>query len=122
MSLSLSHTLSQFARADEGVRPYMCFARIASINPGIVYSAASICTGNPSSRRVADVIGPIEANWIVWGGLAVNENGSFPRMPSSATKFLTVEELVKVTMCGLRLGFFITASNRFRDDTGITVS
>src|SRR5271156_472523 len=35
---------------------------IALIKPGIVYSLASMSTGRPSSRRVDEVTGPIEAN------------------------------------------------------------
>ena len=34
---------------------------IAFTSPGMVYSSASICTGNPNSRSVADVTGPIDA-------------------------------------------------------------
>jgi len=39
---------------------------IAATSPGIVYSRASISTGSPNSRRVADVTGPMDAVCTPW--------------------------------------------------------
>src|SRR6266567_4564890 len=61
----------------------------------------------------------------VFRGFNVHRNTkveSRPRPPSSATKFLTVEELVKVTTSGLRFELFMTARNRLFDEAGTTVS
>src|SRR5690242_17571745 len=94
-----------------------CHLIMALMSPEIVYSAASICTGRPSSRSVVDVIGPIDANWIAlsiaWGGPALSEVEWGPRPPSRVTKFRTVEELVNVITFGQRLGSFINARSFF---------
>ena len=41
---------------------YRSDLEMALISPGIVYSAASMSTGNPNSRRVDEVTGPMEAS------------------------------------------------------------
>ena len=55
----------------------------------MVYSFASISAPSPNSARVAEVTGPMEASVISFltGGEI---------FPASATKFFTVDELVKV--------------------------
>jgi hypothetical protein len=66
-----------------------CALAMAAISPGIVYSFASMSTGKPSSRRVAEVTGPMEAK----------RGRGRPRhtfLPNRARKFLAVEELVNV--------------------------
>jgi len=47
--------------ADGALRMRSRFATIAATSPEIVYSLASRSTGNPNSRRVADVTGPMDA-------------------------------------------------------------
>ena len=66
---------------------------IAAISPGIVNSFASMSTPSPSSHSVEEVTGPMDANRIP-SNLRVAR--AFLRA-TSATKFLTVEELVNVT-------------------------
>ena len=68
---------------------------IAAIRPGIVNCFAVRCGCRSNSRNVADVIGPIEANLT-----ACSLRLCAVRLPSKATKFLTVDELVKVTDSG----------------------
>src|ERR1035441_5584678 len=104
---------------------------IARISPPIVNSRASIATGICNSRSVAEVTGPIEANWMplnesaltlrrsVWGrGFAPSERGGAPLPHNNSAKFLAVEELVKVTTCGRRAALFISARRRTRDFLG----
>src|SRR6185437_3601871 len=79
------------------VRRYRSRRAMALIRPGIVYSAASMSTGKPTARRVDEVIGPMEANRTRSVSLPIWTRATRPRLSaSSATKFLTVEELVKV--------------------------
>ena len=59
-------------------------------------------------------MGRVRGGGFVWGGRL--------RPPSSATKFLTVEELVKVITCGLCAGSFITDCSFFFEASGTTVS
>ncbi len=65
--------------------------RIACTNPPIVNSRAWTVTGMPSRRAVALVMGPMEATFTPSSAAA----------PATATKFCTVEELVKVIQSGL---------------------
>src|SRR5580658_1236399 len=97
---------------------------MALIRPGIVYSLASMSTERPSSRRVDDVTGPIEAKRISSNALGFRGRGRPRHMffPRRATKFLTVDELVNVITWGLRFGSFRLARSFVRDDCGITVS
>src|ERR1700683_3023818 len=81
---------------------------MASTKPGIVNSRAEICTCNPSSRKVEDVTGPIEASRTP-ARFVLYE-------PSRATKLRTVEELVNVTTCGDRRGFFSALCKSVRED------
>jgi hypothetical protein len=72
-------------------------------------------TGKPSSFRVAEVTGPIDANLIpslALGGI----------LPASIRKFLTVDELVNVTTFGRFSELFRSARSRERDFAGTTVS
>src|ERR1700731_3550108 len=97
----------------------------------MVYGFASICTGKPSASSVAEVTGPIEANWTP--SIHVGRGPPRPRdrgsrtiawselPPSSATKLRTVEELVNVITLG-RLEFLSAARSREREDRGTTVS
>src|ERR1035441_6145662 len=115
---------------------------IARISPPIVNSRASIATGICNSRSVAEVTGPIEANWMplnesaltlgrsVWGRggacpersrRAPSERGGAQLPHNNSAKFLAVEELVKVTTCGRRAALFISARRRTRDFSGATV-
>ena len=95
---------------------------IALIRPGMVYSLASMSTGRPSSRRVDEVTGPIEAKRRSSDGLDFRGLGRHVFFPSRATKFLTVDELVNVMTWGLRFGFFKITRSLVREDCGITVS
>ena len=91
---------------------------IAFTRPGIVYSFASMFTGRPSSRRVDDVTGPIDAKRMPSIRFAFRGRGR-PRhvfFPSRATKFLTVDELVNVMTCGLCFASFRMARSFVRDD------
>src|ERR1700734_1976434 len=100
---------------------------MAFTNPGMVNSFAAMSTRKPSSRKVAEVIGPMEAHRIA-SRLATGTPflASFARngdlAPNKATKFRTVEELVNVTTCGRRCGFRNTLRSRVREDCGTTVS
>src|SRR5258707_4484319 len=96
----------------------------------MVYCFASICTGKPSSCNVAEVTGPIEANWML--SIHVWCRPPHPRdrrsrtdawselPPSSATKLRTVEELVNVITLGRR-ELLSAACSREREDRGTTV-
>src|SRR5580700_6014247 len=110
-------------RRQPGQRPGSTRAdTIALISPGIVYSFASTSTGRPSSRRVDEVMGPIEARRTPSSGLAFRGRGR-PRhtfFPSRDTKFLTVDELVNVIMWG-RFGLLRMVRSRVREDCGMTV-
>src|ERR1017187_1515655 len=64
--------------------------RIASSKPSTVKTDASTVTSIPNSRAVAEVIGPMEATLTPARASA----------PAMATKFRTVEELVKVIQSG----------------------
>src|SRR5581483_1051708 len=68
-----------------------------------------------SSRRVAEVTGPIEASL-----MPCSVRGASLAM--RLTKFRAVDELVKVITFGRRLGSFRVARNRTREDGGTTVS
>ena len=81
----------------------------------MVYSFASISTPRPNSARVDEVTGPIDA-------IVISFRMGREIRPAKATKFFTVDELVKVITSGHFAGFFIIARNRARDDAGITVS
>ena len=93
---------------------------MALISPGIVYSAASMSTGNPNPRRVDEVTGPMEASRTGLSSLPMWARPTRPRVfASSATKFLTVEELVNVIIVGLLLEKISLA--RSKDSGGATV-
>jgi len=92
---------------------------IAATKPGIVNSLAAMSTGRPDSRRVDEVTGPIDD---IKTPSSIERNFGFRRTPSNSTKFLTVEELVKVTTCGLFFGFLNAAWRRLRELWGTTVS
>ena len=77
-------------------RALSCALRIASTNPGTVYSLASISTRRPTWRSVAEVTGPIDASFTP---------SSIPdcrfSWPTNSTKFFTVvNELVNVIANG----------------------
>ena len=72
--------------------------------------------------RAWDVTGPIEAKRILSIRLGFRARALVALFPSSATKFLTVDELVNVITFGLRFASPSIARNRDRDDCGITVS
>src|SRR3954468_11930268 len=93
---------------------------IAATRPRMVNSLAATCTGSPNSRRVDEVTGPIDDIRMPLSGEARLFAIFFA--PSSLTKFLTVEELVKVTTCGRRAGVLITCCKRLREALGTTVS
>src|SRR3954454_22424574 len=78
---------------------------MAETSPGIVNSFACMSGRSPSWRSVADVTGPMEAS-----STSFSKRCNFgPReVPSSATKFFTVDELVNITTCGRIDEFFIT--------------
>ena len=78
----------------------------------MVNSLAAMSTEKPNPRNVDDVTDPIEAVRIPFTFVRS------PRVPSSSTKFLTVDELVNVTICGRRLGFFRAACKRVREASG----
>ncbi len=73
----------------------------------MVNSLAAMSTGRPSSRRVAEVTGPMEA--------MRTPSRLARRGPSSSTKFFTVEELVKVTTCGRLFGILQRGRRRARE-------
>src|ERR1035438_8189212 len=108
---------------------FCCAARIrllsftiAATRPGIVYSLASMSTGNPNSRNVAEVTGPMDAVYTPrWRAGFFNAARAL-RNPSNSTKFLTVEELVKVIAWGLNVFLANRARSRVSDDFGTTVS
>ncbi len=81
---------------------------MTATSPAAVCGSASTSTVKPSSPAVADVIGPIEAILIP----------ARDAPPAMATKFLTVDELVKVIQCG-----FLASTSRARAAaySGITV-
>src|SRR5208337_183665 len=94
--------LRSFA-ADGALRMRSRSATIAATSPGIVYSLASMSTGSLNSRRVADVTGPMDAVCTPRCGPGFFRAARALRSPSRATKFRTVEELVKVMAWGLRV-------------------
>src|SRR4051812_36718008 len=99
------------------------YLAMALIRPGIVYSAASISTGKPNSRRVDEVIGPMEANRTRFSFLPVWTRLTRPRLsPRSAMKLRTVDELVKVITLGHSLRDFNATRSLLREASGITVS
>ncbi len=90
---------------------------IAATSPGMVYSLASMSTGKPNSRNVAEVTGPIDAVCTPWRRAGVSSRRARAlRSPSNSTKFFTVEELVKVIACGLRVRRRARLRSRFLDD------
>ena|SRR5580692_1798609 len=91
---------------------------IALTSPGIVNCVAWMSAGIPNSRRVEEVTGPIEADFIPSRRLARENLGA----PNNATKFRTVEELVKVITFGRRRGLVNAARSLARDEGGTTVS
>ena len=82
----------------------------------MVNSRAEMSTGRPQSRSVADVTGPMDDIRIPSSGVRLRCE------PSSSTKFLTVDELVKVTTFGRLLGLFKAACSRRRELSGTMVS
>ena len=60
--------------------------KIASTKPSTVNSDASTATSIPNARAVAEVTGPMDATF----------TPAIDSAPAIATKFRTVEELVKV--------------------------
>ena len=58
----------------------------------MVYSRASVCTEKPRVLAVSEVMGPMEATFRVSVSSVKRFSGS------RALKFLTVDELVKVTI------------------------
>ena len=92
----------------------------AETKPGMVNTFALIWTGNPNSRSVAEVTGPIEDTRTP--SICGIRCFACPGVESKFTKFRTVEELVNVTTCGRRLGSFMTRCSLLRDDFGTTVS
>src|ERR1700722_5540808 len=87
---------------------YVCFLRwatMASMSPGIVYSLAWMSTRNPSSRRVDEVTGPMEAR-LTFSSCFIRflvihcAPADLRDFGSKATKFFTVDELVKVMTSG----------------------
>ena len=80
--------------------------------PAIVYSFASMVGLSPTSRRVPDVTGPIDAN-------LTPRNSRLS--PTNATKFLTVDELVNVIPSGRRSPASPALSRR-AEPFGTTVS
>ena len=89
------------------------------MSPGMVYCVALISTCSPSPRRVDEVTGPMEASktlssCFVWRQCA---RRSRP-FPNSATKFLTVEELVNVMTSGRFFPDASAARRRLREDWG----
>src|SRR5262249_11367642 len=80
----------------------------ASTSPSIVKGRASTVTATPSSRAVAEVIGPIEAT----------RTPSSACAPAASTKFRTVDELVNVTQSGRRAK---TSRTRSASPDGATV-
>ena len=65
---------------------------MAATNPRPVCGSASTSTVSPSSRAVADVIGPMDAIFTPPSAAS----------PAADTEFFTVDELVNVIQCGLR--------------------
>src|SRR5579872_2605558 len=88
---------------------------IAVTSPGMVNSFAAMWTGNPSSRRVAEVTGPMDDVRMPSRDLGFG-------LPSNSAKFRTVEELVKVTTCGRLRRLLSAVRSRVREDLGTTVS
>ena len=88
----------------------------------MVYSLASMSTGNPNSRSVAEVTGPMDAVCTPRWCAGFFKAARALRNPSKLTKFFTVDELVKVMACGLRVLLARAARSRFLDDLGATVS
>lgn len=80
----------------------------------MVNSFAAMSARKPTSRKVEDVTGPIEANRIPLRLLCA--------APSKAMKLRAVEELVKVTTWGRLSGFFSAFRSRTLEDFGTTVS
>lgn len=80
----------------------------------MVYSLAAMATLNPHSSKVADVTGPMDA-------MRMPLRFGRPR-PLKATKFLTVEELVKVMTCGRAVALHNAVCNFCLDLFGTTVS
>jgi len=56
-----AHGSLRSVAGDGALRMCSCAATIAATSPGIVYSRASMSTGSPNSRSVADVTGPMDA-------------------------------------------------------------
>src|SRR5580658_7197030 len=75
-----------------GIANYGCGALRASTRPPMVCGWASTVGSMPCSRRVDDVMGPMEVTFM-WVSAS---------LPAAAMKFVTVDELVKVIQCGLR--------------------
>src|SRR5688500_14475004 len=66
---------------------------MTSVNPLVVYSLATTRLTNPSSFAACSVMGPIHANHGFFGRFI----GSSPCCLAMATKFCTVDGLVRVT-------------------------